>query len=278
MGSISLDGSGNITGGAEDIANGGITSITITGGTYHLGTDGRGTASIQTSSGTSTWQFVVESHSRLFAVTSDTTSGTMVGTLDLQDPTQFSAAAITGNYALLLTSPVTSSGGSAVAQIGAVTADGAGNIPSGLQDVNISTGAQPSLAVTGTYVAPSATTGRGTLTLSSSFGAQTFTYYMVDGTTLKLLEQSAARASSGQLAKQATGPFTVANVKGKFATAILGSTTSGPGTFGAQFALDGAGAVTGTADSNLNGNVLSDIAVTVLTPSATQLQDAPWSP
>ncbi len=262
VGSISLDGSGNITGGAEDIANGGITSITITGGTYHLGTDGRGTASIQTSSGTSTWQFVVESHSRLFAVTSDTTSGTMVGTLDLQDPTQFSAAAITGNYALLLTSPVTSSGGSAVAQIGAVTADGAGNIPSGLQDVNISTGAQPSLAVTGTYVAPSATTGRGTLTLSSSFGAQTFTYYMVDGTTLKLLEQSAARASSGQLAKQATGPFTVANVKGKFATAILGSTTSGPGTFGAQFALDGAGAVTGTADSNLNGNVLSDIAVT----------------
>jgi hypothetical protein len=263
VGSISLDGSGNITGGAEDIANGGVTSITITGGTYHLGTDGRGTASIQTSSGSSTWQFVVESHNRLFAVTSDTTSGTMVGTLDLQDPTQFSAAAITGNYALLATSPVTSSGGSAVAQIGTVTADGAGNIPSGLQDVNISTGAQPSLAVTGTYVAPAATTGRGTLTLSSSFGAQTFTYYMVDGTTLKLLEQSAARASSGQLAKQgATGPFSVANVKGAFATAILGSTPSGPGTFGAQFALDGAGAVTGTADSNLNGNVLNDIAVT----------------
>ena len=101
VGSISLDGSGNITGGAEDIANGGVTSTTITGGTYHLGTDGRGTATIQTSSGTATWQFVVESHNRLFAVTSDTTSGTMVGTLDLQDPTQFSAAAITGNYALL---------------------------------------------------------------------------------------------------------------------------------------------------------------------------------
>jgi hypothetical protein len=265
VGSISLDGSGNITGGAEDIANGGVTSTTITSGTYHLGTDGRGTATIQTSTGSSTWQFVVESHNRLFAVTSDTTSGTMVGTLDLQDPTQFSAAAITGSYALLLTSPVTSASGSAIAQIGAVTADGAGNIPSGLQDVNTAAGGpQASLAVTGTYVAPLATTGRGTLTLSSSFGAQTFTYYMVDGTTLKLLEQSAARASSGQLAKQgATGPFTAANVKGKFATAILGSTpTSGPGTFGAQFALDGAGAVTGTVDSNLNGNVLDDVGVT----------------
>ena len=267
VGSISLDGSGNITGGAEDIANGGVTSTTITGGTYHLGTDGRGTATIQTSSGTATWQFVVESHNRLFAVTSDTTSGTMVGTLDLQDPTQFSAAAITGNYALLVTSPVTSASGSAVAQIGAVAADGAGNIPSGLQDVNTAGGPQASLAVTGTYVAPTATTGRGTLTLSSSFGAQTFTYYMVNGTTLKLLEQSAVRASSGQLAKQgAIGPFTVANVKGQFATAILGSTASGPGTFGSQFALDGAGAVTGTIDSNLNGNVLSNVAVT---PGAT---------
>jgi hypothetical protein len=262
VGSISLDGSGNITGGAEDIANAGVTSATITGGTYHLGTDGRGTATIQTSSGSSTWQFVVESHNRLFAVTSDTTSGTMVGTLDLQDPTQFSAAAITGSYALLLTSPVTSASGSAIAQIGAVTADGAGNLPSGLQDVNTSGGPQASLAVTGTYVAPTASTGRGTLTLSSSFGAQTFTYYLVDGTTLKLLEQSAARASSGQLAKQAPGPFSAANVKGKFATAILGSTASGPGTFGAQFALDGAGSVTGTIDTNLNGNVLSDVAVT----------------
>ena len=181
VGSVSLDGSGNITAGAEDIANGGVTSTTITGGTYHLGTDGRGTATIQTSSGTATWQFVVESHNRLFAVTSDTTSGTMVGTLDLQDPTQFSAAAITGNYALLVTSPVTSASGSAVAQIGAVAADGAGNIPSGLQDVNTAGGPQASLAVAGAYVAPAATTGRGTLTLSSSFGAQTFTYYMVNG-------------------------------------------------------------------------------------------------
>jgi hypothetical protein len=180
----------------------------------------------------------------------------------LQDPTQFSAAAITGNYALLLTSPVTSTSGSAIAQIGAVTADGAGNLSSGLQDVNTSGGPQASLAVTGTYIAPTATTGRGTLTLTSSFGAQTFTYYMVDGTTLKLLEQSAARASSGRLAKQVAGPFSVANVKGKFATAILGSTASGPGTFGGQFALDGAGAVTGAIDSNLNGNVLNNVAVT----------------
>ena len=262
VGSISVDGTGSITGGAEDIANGGVTSTTITGGTYHLGTDGRGTATVKTSTGSSTWQFIVESHNRLFAVTSDTTSGTMVGTLDLQDPTQFSAAAITGSYALLLTSPITSTTGSAVAQIGAVTANGAGTFPSGRQDVNTAGGPQPSLAVTGTYVAPSATTGGGTLTLSSSFGAQTFTYYMVNGTTLKLLEQSAVRASSGQLAKQVAGPFTVANVKGKFATAILGSTTSSPGSFGAQFALDGAGAVTGTIDSNLNGNLLDDVAVT----------------
>jgi hypothetical protein len=260
IGSISTDGAGNITGGSEDTASG--SSITITGGTYNLGTDGRGAATVQTSAGTSTWRFVVESYRRIFAVTSDATSGTMVGTLDVQDATQFSSAAITGNYALLLSSPITTSSGSALAQIGAITTDGAGTISAGLQDVNTSAGAQASLAVTGTYVAPAATTGRGTLTLSSSFGAQTFTYYMVDGTTLKLLEQNATRASSGELAKQATGPFSVANVKGNFATAIYGSTINGPASFGAQLALDGAGGVTGTADSNLKGNVLNDQAVT----------------
>jgi hypothetical protein len=128
--------------------------------------------------------------------------------------------------------------------------------------VNTSTGAQPSLTVTGTYVAPSSTTGRGTLTLASSFASQNFIYYMVDGTTLKLVEQSATRASSGQFTNQATGPFSAANVKGNFATAIYGSTTNGAASFGAQLALDGAGGVTGTADSNLNGNVLNNQALT----------------
>ena len=259
VGTISMDGTGVITGGSEDIANGGVSTTTITGGSYHLGTDGRGTATIQTSTGTSTWQFVVESHNRLFAVTSDTTSGTMGGALDLQDPTQFSINAITGNYAFVLSSPVPSA---ALAQVGAITADGAGNITSGTQDVNSSAGPQVALAVTGSYIAPSSTTGRGTLTLTSSFGTQTFTYYMVNGTTLKLLEQSAARASSGEMTSQPIGPFSVANVKGRFATALLGSNASGPATLGAQLSLDGAGAVTGTADSNLNGNILNNVALT----------------
>jgi hypothetical protein len=265
VGTITMDGAGNITAGSEDTASG--SSTTITGGTYNLGTDGRGAATIQTSAGTSTWRFVVESYKRIFAVTTDTTSGTMIGTLDVQDSTQFSSAVFTGNYALLLSSPITTSAGSALAQVGAVTADGAGNITSGLQDVNTSAGAQPSLTVTGTYTAPSTTTGRGTLTLASSFATQNFIYYIVDGTTLKLVEQSAARASSGEFTKQGTGAFSVANVKGNFATAIYGSiangsTTNAPASFGAQFALDGAGGVTGTADSNLNGNVLNNQALT----------------
>lgn len=266
VGSISMDGTGVITGGSEDIANGGVSSTTITGGSYHLGTDGRGTATVQTSTGTSTWQFIVESHSRLFAVTSDTTSGTMAGTLDVQDPTQFNTAAISGNYALLLSSPITTASGSAIAQIGAITTDGTGTISSGLQDVNTSAGLQSSPSVTGTYSTLSATTGRGTLSLSSSFGAQTFIYYMVNGTTVKLLEQNATRASSGELAKQATGPFAVANVTGNFATAIYGSvanaTTNVPASFGAQLSLDGAGGVKAAVDSNLNGNVLNNSAMT----------------
>ena len=41
-GSISFDGNGAITGGTVDINSGGASAVTITGGTYHIGTDGRG--------------------------------------------------------------------------------------------------------------------------------------------------------------------------------------------------------------------------------------------
>ena len=263
VGSISMDGTGNIvSGGSIDIANAGNSTATITGGTYHLGTDGRGSATITTSTGTITWQFVVESHARIFAITTDATSGTMAGTLDLQDPTQFSAAAIAGNYALLASSPLTTASDAALAQVGAVTADGVSAITSGLQDINTSGGAQASLAVTGSYTAPSATTGAGTLTLTSTFGAQTFTYYMVNGASLKLLEQNATRASSGEMAKQGASSFSAASLQGRFATAIYGSAGSGPASFGAQISLDGINAVAGTVDSNLDGNIANNLAVT----------------
>jgi len=260
-GSIVFDGAGNITGGNEDVANGGITTTAITGGTYHLGTDGRGTATVTTAGGSISWQFVVASHSRILATTSSSANGTLAGSLDLQDATQFSINAVSGGYALLLQSASASQISSALAEAGSINADGSGTISAGLVDVNVSGGSQTALAATGTYTAPD-TNGRGTLTITSTFGTQTFTYYIVDGTALKLLEQSSVRANSGSAVKQAAGPFAATNITGNFATALYGVGTSGPSTLGAQFNLDGKGGVTATIDSNINGNPQSNVKVT----------------
>ncbi|HVZ15548.1 MAG TPA: hypothetical protein VG897_00385, partial [Terriglobales bacterium] len=50
-------------------------------------------------------------------------------------------------------------------------------------------------------------------------------------------------------------------ITGKFATALYGSDSVGAAAFGAQFRLDGVGAVSAEVDSNLNGNVVSNVTM-----------------
>jgi len=257
LGSISFDGAGNVISGVED-SSASTTTATITGGTYHIGTDGRGSATVQTASGTETWQFVALTHSSLSAMQASSAAGTMAGSLDLQTPSQFLSAVISGNFGLLLKCP---EGGAPLAQVGAVSADGAGTISQGLTDINTSSGAHSALSVTGSFTAPSSTTGRGTLTLSSSFGTQSLIYYLVDSTHLKLLDTDAASPAFGQAVKQPAGPFSVANVSGNFAAAQFGWNSSGPASVGAQFRLDGTGVSSGKLDTNINGNVQTNTAV-----------------
>ena len=257
-GSIQLDGAGNILGGVLDSAG---TQTAITGGTYHIGTDGRGAITVQAGGTSKIWQIVALDHSRMLAAESDTANLTMSGSLDLQDPTQFDIGVIAGTYTIALNGPAGALSGTSLAQVGTIVTNGAGAISQGLQDINTSAGAQPALAVTGSFTAPDSN-GRGQLILNSSFGSQNFTYYLVNSTYLKLLDESAASPSSGQAVKQVAGPFTGATIKGSFATAILGANAAGAASVGAQIKLASTGTATATLDSNVNGNVETNIAMT----------------
>lgn len=253
-GSITFDGNGNVTGGTEDVNNSGSSTSGITGGSYHVGTDGRGTATVQTSAGTTAWQFALVNHSHAFAIRSGANSGTASGTLDLQDATQFNSSSVKGNYALSLGGSNAGGAASSLALAGAVTADGAGTLSQGLLDVNNAGDVKSALALTGAYTAPSSS-GRGTLTLSSSFGTQNFAYYVVDAAHLKLMGTDAPQMVSGDLFKQPAGPFTNASSNGPFAFVLAGSTAGHPLGLGGVFALDGAGNFSrGVADINDNGN------------------------
>ncbi len=253
-GSISFDGQGNVTGGSEDVA-GTAGPIAITGGTYHIGTDGRGNMTVTTGSGSAKWQISMQNHSHVLITGFDTGTNVTSGSMDAQTPAQFNAGSITGGYGIALTGTSAAKPNGTMRGVGAFSADGVSAISGGLLDLNDTGTAKTALAVTGAFTAPSAQTGRGTLTITTSAGAQSFIYYMVDGTRLKMVESDAIGKGVAEAVKQATGPFTAASVKGTYATAVTGlNGSSAPTSTGGIVTLDGTGGVKATIDANNNGN------------------------
>jgi hypothetical protein len=268
-GSITFDGAGNVTGGTEDINNGGTaSSVSITGGTYHIGTDGRGNASVVTSGGTVTWQFAVVNHTRIFVERFDTGVQGASGTMELQDTSQFTLAGINGNYAFNVSGANGSSKPGSLAEAGAFTSNGTGTITSGVLDVN-NAGSVSTIPVSGTYTTPSGSFGKGTLTLNGT----PFAYYIADATHVKVVGTSASAQLVGDVYKQPAGPFTNASIRNGFAFAFLGSSSGSAFGEGGVVTLNGAGTVTsGTIDLNRNGNPQNGLAV--VSPSNYNVADA----
>ena len=258
-GSISFDGTGNITAGTEDINSGGASAVTITSGTYHIGTDGRGNATVVTSGGTVNWQFAVVNHARVFVERFDSGVQSASGTMELQDASQFTLAGVTGNYAFNLSGANGTNRPGSLAMAGAFTANG-GVISGGALDVNNAGSPSAGLSLAGAYLAPNGS-GRGTLTLNSAFGTQNLAYYAVDATHIKVVETDAGAQLVGDVYKQPVGPFTNASINGGFAFAFLGSTSGGAFGEGGVLTISVGNVTSGTMDINKNGNPQNSLAV-----------------
>jgi len=262
-GSISFDGNGTITGGTEDVNSGGVVSSPAIGPgwTYHVGTDGRG--SVLDASNTEIWRFAVVNHSRAFVIRFDSGVQSASGVLELQDASQFTLAGFTGNYAFNLSGANVTNRPGSLAMAGALASDGAGVISGGALDVNNAGSPSAGLSLAGAYTVPNAS-GRGTMTLNSSFGTQNLAYYVVDATHVKVIETDAGAQLVGDVYKQPAGPFTNANIRGGFVFAFLGSTSAGAFGEGGVLTLDGTGNVTSatsTIDINAHGNPQNSLAV-----------------
>jgi hypothetical protein len=244
VGSISFDGTGGITGGIEDI-HGKATPITISGGTYVSGVDGRVTATVHTSSGDEGWQISLVNHSRALITRADSVIAN--GQLDAQNNQQFGHG-LSGNFTLHLAGKTASSTIPVTAMLGGLIVDTGGNVTSGTVDVNDSGSTSAKLSVTGTSTTSSSDRGRGTLSLLSSFGSQTFAYYVLDSATAKLIEIDGAHDLSGTLEFR---PSTVAagNFSGLYAFVFSGANSQGAVGQGGTFVTDANGVVTnGTFD------------------------------
>ncbi len=215
VGSIVADGAGNITSGEEDVnsATGSCTlvQVPITGGSYAIGPDGRGTMTLTTSvtsgtfncdgglgnNGVQTLSFVIVSPpsgspatSRALVVSFNSQEGS--GSLDLQNTAEFTFASVAGSYAYLFSGFDTVSGG-ATDLGGVFTIDSDGTMSSITQDENDQ--GVPAVtkkdSLTASGISAPDLFGRGTVTFTDNLGnIFGYVFYVVDSGSIKFLSDS----------------------------------------------------------------------------------------
>ena len=245
----------------------GIASVAITASTYTVGADGRGVATLNSGAGSIGLDFVLLSSGQRGLVIRFDNGASASGTLDRQDSTAFAPSALTGQFAFNLSG--VDANGFPLSSVGTFATDGGSALTGGVQDFNdIARGPALNSAFTGTYAV--ASNGRGTATFNTpSTGAQqTFAFYVVNATHVKMIEiDSSLQGLAGDAFAQQSS-FSNATVSGPFAFSTSGATSSssvsssGPYAAAGLFTADGNGNITsGVEGINSSGSVTKNAAV-----------------
>ena len=265
-GEFTADGAGHLTNGLQDInRTSGVSTSQAFTGTYAIGADNRGTLTI----GTATFAFSVGSitsgvAAKAHIIEFDATGTNVVGVVEKQDPTAFSVAQFSGDYAFGAASA--KAGGGRFGVAGRFTASG-GALTAVVADTDDSSGVPQAVpSFTGTYTV--AANGRGTITLNPP-GATTpvtASFYIVSSSEAMLMSidpQTGLTANSlfaGSVLKQVGGPFGISSLNGTDVISLegLGSTA---GTSDVQVGLlvpAGNGNYTFSTDENNGGTITSN--------------------
>jgi len=245
-GRFHADGNGILSAGVEDrntLNQGSATNISFAG-SYTVGADGRGTATITTASGSTPLRFALTSGDRGQVIEFDGAFAAS-GFVLRQDPAAI--ANVTGTYVFSLFGD---SAGSPLGIIGRLTADGAGNLTGG-EVVNAGGTLTETAAINGTYTVGAG--GRGLATVTSGLGTQNFAFYISSVSTIQLIDidpPTVAGRSAGTAYQQANTGFSNASL-GSSAFFLSGTFIQG-GVFTAagRFDTNGAGSLTGVVDVN----------------------------
>ena len=198
VGTITADGSGNITAGTVDINDPDIGGFAagqaVSASKYTITPDGRGTGTLVTPVGSFGLDFVLTSGGHGLITRFDG-SGSGSGTLDIQGAA--SQSSLTAVAFTLSGSDATSS--FAVGSVGAASLDSSGVITAGTQDFNEggSSAGLSDLTLSGSVVLTSSTNGTAVLSTSGILGTLNFDVWVVDSTHLKLIETDAAAVLAG---------------------------------------------------------------------------------
>jgi hypothetical protein len=257
-GSFTADGAGRITTGLEDTNTcTGVDTLDFTGGSYSIGDDGRGSLSLINSSGTTTYSIVLSTGTQGAIIQTDT-GATASGTFQRQTTSAFSNAAIQGGYVFDVKGiDVMGTTVSPVSIIGRFDANG-GGVTNGLFDSNVAgvlSGQQ--ILPAGAFYAVDPNSdgtnfGRGT----ASLAGDTYVFYVVDSTHIKLLGVDFPSALAGEAFAQSGIAFNVGSLTGSYALLLGGSSTSGTIATAGRFTADGGGNITNVLlDENNSGGI-----------------------
>ncbi len=184
-----------------------LTAQALTGGSYTITPDGRGSGTIRISPNGTNVEFGLDfvlmtpSHG---LITRFDTNGTGSGTIVLQDGT-LTQSALT-SYAFSL-SGVDSSAVNPFVTSGAFTLGGTSTISAGLQDINDDNNSSTNLPLTGSLTLGAAgSAGSAALTATGSpYGTLSFDVWPIDATHMKLIEVDGLEAIEGDaFTQQAT--------------------------------------------------------------------------
>lgn len=257
-GSFKADGKGNISNGIEDVNNSTrvVTNVSFTG-TYTVGNDGRGSL-VMTPAGSSglspsTLEFVLISNQQARLIADDTASNGS-GRFDLQDTSAFANSSLSGNYVFNLNG--TDGSGLSFSSIGFINLNGRGLVSNGSLDSNDNGGVTFGIPASGAYT--TASSGRGTLTLSGLFGTYSFAFYVVSAQKLRLVSIGSLGGPvwSGTADFQQSGVDTGTVLSGPFVFEAGGTSGLGDLADAGVFQMKTGGSITnGVADENDQGTV-----------------------
>jgi len=261
-GSFNADGTGNLKNGIEDVNDAlGATSTPIAFvGSYTIASDGRGTLTFNDNRSTTpaVFNFILVNGTQLQIIGFDGT-GTSSGQANLQIPSTFTSAALSGPYLFKFSGL---HGANSFSQIGRFTADGVSAITGGQIDVN-DAGVPSSASITSGSYAVGAN-GRGTLTLVTSSATLHFSLYVVSRGSAKLVGTDTVQQVAGFTAQQSpNATFDSTSLNGNFAFLQTGTGLGGTLATAGSFAADGGGHVTsGVLDENANGTPAANVVLT----------------
>ena len=271
-GSFTADGTGVITGGVEDVVEPTVLpnlAIPITGGSYTVNADGRGTLTLNvTAAG-------VPSTINFGIVLTSTSDGLMIDETSSQTQASTGSGNFTLQNAASFTSPVlpvtatyvfdfTGLGGTGAPDslVGEFTA-GSGVITAGFEDANdnfsLTSGTIPpgSLSQDPANASTLTSFGRGT----AQIAGESYIFYIVDSTRLRFLSTGGGAMLSGDAVVQDnTVPASVSAFNSGFAFIVAGSDAGGNGvTRVGRFTANGAAVTNVLQDTNDAGKfILTD--------------------